>query len=206
MYAPNQWFEITLVGTCAGQDIINHFYYAQPQFIEPYEGSILDVGNDFASIVLPDLVEVVSTSTIFTELLLEEHVSGSAVASYSILGGGGGLRVGESMPPFVAWGFKSIRTSREVKSAQKRIGVPVESDISVNDATPGALTLLGALASALERPFSPANSGVTGLVPVAITRVDTTVTPHVKRPIPLFEAILDWTYSKVTSQVSRRRN
>jgi len=42
------------------------------------------------------------------------------------------------------------------------------------------------------------------MVPLQISLVDNSVTPHVPRPNPVFEAALNWEYRKVTSQVSRR--
>lgn len=204
MYSPAQWFDVKLVGTFAGQIIINHFYYGVAPLGLPYGGAVVDVAIDFANIVLPKLVPLLSTGTVFNNIDIEEHVSGTGVASLALTTGNVGLVGGDPLPAFNAWGLRTVRTSAQVPRAHKRFGGLSELSVSSGAINPAAIPDMNALVAILNESFNALNGGVTSVIPLAITRVDNTVIPHVPRPVPLFEPITFWEYQKVTSQVSRR--
>jgi len=204
MYSPAQWFDLTLKGDCLGQVIINKFYYAVGEADLPGVFGILEPAIDFKNIVLPKIIGIVSDKVTFRQIDVSEHVSGFAVGTLLLTTGNVGLRSGDTAPLFNAFAFKSQRTSREVPSAHKRFGAIAEGDVTNGVVSGGLSTDIADLSAALAFPFTATNGGTTDLYPVAISRVDTTVTPHVPRANPVFEATLTWGYSKVTSQVSRR--
>jgi hypothetical protein len=187
-----------------GQVILNHFYYGAAPLALIYTGAVVDVATDFATIVLPKLVQVLSTGTVFTNIDIQEHVSGTGVASLSLTTGNVGVQAGDAMPAFNAWALRSVRTNAQVPRAHKRFGGLSEGSVVNGVMNPVLATDMTNLVSVLNESFNALNGGVTDLIPLAITRVDNTVTPHVPRPVPLFEPITYWEYQKVTSQVSRR--
>lgn len=204
MYSPSQWFDLTLRGHAGSQIIINHFYYAQGIVELPGIYGILDPALDFVDIVLPKILAVVSTVTVFDQIDVEEHVSGSAVGSLALIADNVGLRGGDPMPKFVAWGFKSQRTDRYVPSAHKRFGALSEADVVDGVADGARLAGLNELALALGQAFAGTPSARTELYPVAVSLRDTSVDPSVPRLVPQFQPADVWSFQKVTSQVSRR--
>lgn len=204
MYAPAQWFDVTLKGTFQGQVIINHFYYGCAELGLPYGGPVVDVATDFANIVLPLMLPLLSVGTVFDSIDIEEHVSGTAVATLALTAGNSGTAGGDALPAFNALSFRSVRTSSQVPRAQKRFGGLSELTVTNGVLNPAAQPDVDALVAILNEAFNPLNGGVTDVLPLAITRVDNTVTPHVPRPVPLFDGIVAWQYRKVSSQVSRR--
>lgn len=204
MYAPAQWVDITLKGTAFGQVIINHFYYGSIEMGLPYGGPVIDFATDFKNIVLPKILPLLSAATVFDSIDVEEHVSGTGVATLALTTANQGLIGGDAMPAFNALAFRSVRTSAQVPRAHKRFGTLAETTVTGGVLNPAAQPDVDALVAILNEAFNPLNGGVTDAIPLAITKVDNTVTPHVPRPIPLFEGIVAWQYRKVTSQVSRR--
>lgn len=204
MYSPAQWFDVLLRGDDRGQVVLNHFYYGTSELGLPYGGPIGDVANDFITIVLPKIVAITSSFVTYTQVSVSEHVSSFRVVDVPITSGGQGVRTGEATPTFNAWAYKSQRFSREVPSAHKRFAGIAESDNFSGVPSGSIVADLNALASILGAIFDSGNGGTTDMVPLAISRIDTTVTPHVSRPSPVFDFASVWAFQKITSQVSRR--
>jgi len=204
MYTPAQWWSLLLTGVMQGQTILNHFWYGTAPLALIWTGAPAAVANDFITIVLPSLLAITSSTVTYTAVDVQEYNSGTAVATVALTSGNVGTRGGDALPSFNAWGFRSQRYSSTVPRAHKRFAGVAEPDQFNGVINPALVTAANTLASNLGALFDAANGGTTDMVPLQISLVDNSVTPHVPRPNPVFEAALNWEYRKVTSQVSRR--
>jgi len=204
MYSPAQYWDLLLTGTMQGQTVLNHFWYGTTELGLPWGGAPADVATDFVNIVLPSLLAITSSKVTYTAIDVSEHVSGFAVATLPLTSGNQGTRGGDALPSFNSWGFRSQRFSRGVPRAHKRFAGVAEPDQFDGVINPALVTAANTLAAKLGAIFDSGNGGTTDMVPLQISRVDNSITPHVPRPVPLFEFASIWEYRKITSQVSRR--
>jgi len=204
MYSPAQYWDVLLTGNMQGQVVLNHFWYGAAELALPYTGQPSDVADDFKNIVLPELLLITSSTVTYTAIDVTEHVSGTQVATVALTTANQGSRGGDALPSFNAWGFRSQRYSSAVPRAHKRFAGVAEPDQFNGVINPALVTAVNNLAAKLGAIFDSSNGGTTDMVPLQISLVDNTITPHVPRPAPVFEPALNWEYRKVTSQVSRR--
>jgi hypothetical protein len=204
MYNPAQYWDVLLTGNMQGQVILNHFWYGSDEEGLPYGGPPSDVADDFIAIVLPVLLLVTVNTVTYTAVDVTEHNSGTAVATVSLTSANTGGRGGDALPSFNAWGFRSQRYSSSVPRAHKRFAGVSEADQNAGIINPAIVDDMNDVANILGAIFDVSNGGSTDMVPLQISRRDNSVTPHVDRPVPLFEPALNWAYQKLTSQASRR--
>jgi hypothetical protein len=72
----------------------------------------------------------------------------------AIAGGTVGLRAGDPLPEFCAWGYQYVRKVRGQRSGAKRFGVVSESDQSGGGPVAGVVAALNALAAQLSAPLT----------------------------------------------------
>lgn len=124
-----------------------------------------------------------------------------------------GERGSDPAPSYVAWGFQTARVRRDIRRGHKRVSVPGETDLVGNLPIAGFSTALNAFSSFLGATIldtgNPSTSGV--FVPVIVKRIKMTDPDGAityRLPVSALEAeffdAVNWAFTKVTSQVSRR--
>lgn len=173
---------------------LNVFGY-HDQLALPVDGA--NLAPQFISDVLPDIQAVVHNFTVFTRVDVEQVIGGSGFWSVTLPGSTFGLRTGDRMPQFVAWGFRYNRAAMGVRSGAKRFGGVSEGDVDGGDASTAALILLNDLAVQLGSPLQ-------------VGLVDTWFPVILERPTPPsttwgFHGMSGVSYERVTSQNTRKR-
>lgn len=177
-----------------GNEYLNVFGYDS-------QALILDELNAFADAfldqVLPDILDVLSDDMKFTRLEVYNVSDGVGYVDRSIDPVEVGVRTGNSMPRFVAWGFKYQRDAIGKRSGGKRFGKLVESDQDNGLPTEAFEPTLAALASTLGSPL------MVGIIetwfPVILERKPAGVYPWTKHDIA------GVVFDKITSQNTRKR-
>lgn len=192
---PGTW-QVRLNGHISGGSILwsNEFGYASSLTVTDEPNELL---NRFLSDIVPSVADVLHISAIFDNIDVIEVNDPTRFASYvwpSILGGD---RTGETMPPFVAVGFKYGRAVRGQRSGSKRFGPISETDVDNGLVTGAYLTVLEATAAVLAAPIQ------IGLIqtwfPVILSKLPTT-------PVTWDgHSITGVAYQRVTTQSSRKR-
>lgn len=121
-------------------------------------GAVPAAGTDlidaFEAQVLPDIRGVISSDTVYTSITVENMTNGLDVFTKTLTPPQAGSRSGDRMPEFVSWGFELLRSIRGKRSGSKRFGAISESDVTIGQPTPTALTLLNTLATTLHAPIT----------------------------------------------------
>lgn len=133
-----------------GNEFINVFGYRSNV---PVINELSEFVTSFNTHVLPAIQDIVSDDMFYTRLEVRNMTDGVGYLDTTYSPAEQGHRSGQSMPRFVAWGFKIQRASIGKRSGGKRFGKIVESDQDNGSPTSGALTLLNACADALAFPL-----------------------------------------------------
>lgn len=189
-------------------DIANVFFYrmqtAHSASLNPAE----ILAGAFASDVAGDITRIMHTTGTVYQIDAENLFSVDEFYSESV--SLGGQYTGEVLPRFVAAGFHSNRSRKDVRRGQKRIAPISEDLIDGDDYTSVNLTLLGEVAARLGATIDE-GLGVTQYAPVVLKRIAYT-TPAGKLayrlPESQSEAIYfyanDWSATRPTTQNSRK--
>lgn len=186
-------------------EAVNAFTYRQISTT----GTAAQLVSSFAALYTPAWEQLVSNQAAFTQcsainLFNPADFFDSGISSAP------GLVGGDCMPPFVAFGFTSSRTTRLIRRGQKRImGVP-EPDVVSGELTAPALARANIMAAALGFGLS-GGSPVQAWTPVVVKRIKY-LGPggevRYRLPANALEAqymLVSWEENvRVTSQTSRK--
>lgn len=112
---------------------------------------------------------------------------------------GTGTVAGDAMPRFVAWGFKMVRQTKEVRNGSKRIAGVVESMVIDGEIDPANAILISLAENALAATLT--TSGTPSWQPVIAS-----VTGNMATGYAVVSAAVDSAeYLRVTTQNSRKR-
>lgn len=153
--------QITDFQTLLSQQVLNVYYFrvvSLTGFTDDGYPSILDWYEDT---ILPAVVAVQGTGLVHTRLLIQNLSNGLDFVDRPLSPTVAGTRVGNMMPPFVAWSFRLVRESLATRNGAKRYGGVVEEDVSAGVATADVSDELAALAAVLD------NDIVVGLATLA---------------------------------------
>ena len=151
----------------------------------------------FLAQVLPKIIAVEHINQ-YNTLLAAQEANGTGFVNRTIASGPGeGLRTGEPMPRFVAWGLRLNRATLGKRSGSKRFGLISEADVSSGSATSTIQALLDTLATQLAAPLT------VGIIqtwfPVILERPVAPSTTWADHPVASAQ------YLRVTSQNTRKR-
>jgi len=191
-----------------GKDFSNVFYYL---YEGAEHGSNLDVGILAESIglnVLPWVRQLMHTSTIFSEVSVINLFNQTEFATELV--NLAGTVTGQSAPSFLAAGFRSGRTRRDIRRGYKRFG-PISEDVTAGNsydpiftsAIEGIEGALGALQIDADGEFTMTPIVVKRL---AETQPDGTVTyrlPTSQSELAYSSATV-WDFYGITTQSSRK--
>lgn len=178
----NDIYSITLKGSCFGINISNHFTYKATATTCTASNMVIAFGN----ILLPKIVQVLSTSMIFSELVVNNLNDTTDFLVASILTGGVGLRSGGAAPTFVAFAWGSSTKDRSIRAGSKRFAVISESDTTDNQRNTTNATFngyIGELSTALSSAFSVSGLGAIA-DPIVVKRNKTVVGGKTKYTLP----------------------
>lgn len=185
-------YSITTRQSFLGALMINVYHYREsPNFEEFTLAELVDV---FAADVLP-----------FINAVQSSQVENLSIRAYSFdddteherdISGTNGIRPGDPLNSFSAWGFKLIRNNLSTRNGSKRIGGIAESDVSGNLPEQAIEGELFELATALHADLEP---GGDGKVSAFIYRRDSWVDGDW-----IGNGVNDAAFKRVTSQVSRK--
>lgn len=168
-----------------------------------YNGSLIvvnemqELANAFVAQVLPDIANTLYLGMHFTRLEVYNVTDGVGYLDKSISPSVDGVRTGEALPAFLAWGFKYVRQNTGERSGFKRFGYLVEGDMYGNNPDVGVVDELTACAAALKAPLTV--GPVQTWFPVILEKKAVGVYPWT------FHSPLDVVFHKVTSQNSRKK-
>lgn len=189
-------YKLTLHSVFSGPEteFINVFGY-HDQLALPVAMS--ELVNHFLTDVLPDLAAVVASIMFYTRLECEQVIGGSLYIDHVIDPPVQGLRSGDFLPLFNAWGFEFRRANRGERSGAKRLGAITENDVDAGAADATIHPLLVAAAAAMGSP-------------IQIGLVNTWFPVILERPVPPatawgFHDLNDVLYKRVTTQNTRKR-
>jgi len=191
-------FQLTLRST----DSINHLdvqnVFAYEQTFSTQGANALVVG--FVDNVLPYIAAILSNATVFVDIVcinlddLSDYVT-------QTLGGDGDVG-GDAMPPFVAFEFEYVRTTRAVNNGRKSFGLVPESSVANGVAVAGVVTALETLEGALLGPLTETISGAI-YKPMIWRRPGTYSSGTVSAPGAFFD-VADVNYRAISTQNTRK--
>lgn len=176
-----------------GNEFINVFGYKSFLTVSSEEEAL---SGEFISQVLPAIKNIVNVAQSFSRVEVQNVTNGTGYFDQLLIPAQGGVRTGEQLPQFNAWGFKYNRKNIGERSGGKRFGVCSETDQNDGFPTAGMLTVLNTTAGVLGDPIL---EGV----------VETWFPVILHKPIPVSypwssHDIAGVTFSQLTSQVSRK--
>jgi len=187
-------YNIVVNQSLASQDVQNSYFYEQT--VAASSGTAVDaVASAFATDVLPSLSAVQSTSLGYETLYITNLDNPAEFGLVPFVGFGS--VASESLPPFAAWGFQYVRTTRAVHNGSKRIGgIPESMQIDGSPTTAADLLLIAA-ANALGGSMTDPVSAAT-FVPKIYHR------PTIAHPAPARYPVAFVVRTGITTQNTRK--
>ncbi len=184
--------------------------------ILPSNQEAAQLNYEFVEMVLPHIRNVVSHhwSAVMVYTIAPQQPDVFAAHAFTP-GSTLGLRTGEAMPMFAAWGMEVQRQRRDIRNGYKRFGPIAETDQNGGVATAGALTNLNLLRNAMNLPLELTyQEGGSTASMVIVKRVK--YIPDPERPtryayrIPIggdplvYYTANQWVYDRLTTQNTRK--
>ena len=128
----------------------NVFFFNDGGVVAPSVG-VVEIATEFQANILP-AINAIQTSTIQNVTLTVEELDGPAIDISSLSGAGTWAPSTQMLPPYVAAGFRLVRTTTQTRSGAKRfVGVPEAEVTNQNIVNPGTYrNALNALAVELK--------------------------------------------------------
>lgn len=143
------FYQVTLLGQAQNQQVNNVFHYITTSLIATNEEAF-NLNVEFIENVLPAIRGVVSVLYQANALYTIAPQAPDVFAAYSWAPGSMlGLRAGDALPSYVAWGFETVRQRRDIRNGYKRFGPVTETDQSAGGPTAGMLPVLNTLRNAM---------------------------------------------------------
>lgn len=164
-------------------------------------GDSTDLLSAFGTQVYDDMTNILHTTWTcvdFNAYSLEDPADFDIATSVVV-----GQRTGEAMPAFVTASFRYVRSTRAVSDGRKAYGPISESDVDDGDPTGAYLTLLSAMATALQNNLTHVGSS-SSWKPVIWRRPGTYASGVVTAP-GLFYDINSVIFRAISTQNTRKR-
>lgn len=143
------FYQVTLLGSAQNQQVNNVFQYITTSLIATNEEAF-NLNVEFIENVLPAIRGIVSVQWQALGLYTIAPQAPDVFAAYAWTSGTmPGLRAGEALPPYVAWGFETARQRRDIRNGYKRFGPVSEADQSGGNPVAGAMAGLTAMRNAM---------------------------------------------------------
>jgi len=140
--------ELLLVGKGDGViPLVNNFTFQQT--VGASASNLNGLATLFIANILPPLVAVLSSLTVFMSLDIKQLTGGTDLVSVPLSSGNVGLRSAQFQTPNDCWSYRYFRSTSASRNGQKRFGLIYGGDYSDGVATGSILSLLPVLASAL---------------------------------------------------------
>jgi hypothetical protein len=191
----NDIYKVVLKGETLGKDTVNVFHYRQATS-SPALGAG-DLLTAFDTLITPNLINIVSVASFFTETDVYNLNNLSDLYEYVFPTPIQGDQAGDCLPPFATWNFKYPRTTLGVKSGRKGFAGVSEPNQSNGVVTSGFLTALATMAGHLESSIS-VGSGTYDAGYVSF------ISSGLVRPTPLFVPASGVAYTHIGTQNSRK--
>lgn len=189
----NDVVQITCNYTLDGEAMSNVFYYELQQ-----DSDETEILTQFDTEVASNIRSVQSSSLSWQSIKMKNVTNNASEAELTYNPSPIGVRAGEYLPGFSAWGFKLVRSSTATNNGAKRIGGIAESDAQGNVPVAAVVPALEALGTILATPVTLPS--VTGdMVPI-IYRFPTGTDPEVRN------IIQSGIFKRITTQNSRKKN
>lgn len=174
---------------------VNVFGYRSNLPITGDENYLLN--QEFRAQMVPELVKVMSNVMGAKRCEVYNVSDGIGYADFPYLTSVPGLRTGDPLPNFNAWGFQYNRVAAGKRNGFKRIGAISESDTAGNVAAATITTALGTLTGKLAAAIKFGT--IDQWFPEILERKPTGVYPWTSHPISSVS------YIRITTQNSRKR-
>lgn len=177
--------------TFLDQTLMNVYYYGGPTNAQ----TGADLGVAFIDDMLPVWAAIVVGGT--TSVAIDvEGVHGAADLYHADVTTGG-TRVGEALPPYVAWAFRLNHAARGERNGYKRFGGVSETDVEFGVATSGVGSALDAMAGQL-------SAELPGDTPFWVPVIQRTQFELLPVDPPTYWTFVDATYVSVSTQNTRK--
>lgn len=206
------YYHVTLIASNQNQQIVNTFDYVTTSLLGASDEAQA-LNTEFIENVLPPIKAIMHTAWVAERLYTICTYSPDVFASV-IFGPGTqiGLRTGEQMPRFVAWGYKCGRLRRDIKDGAKRFSPISEADQLGGVPTSPMLLALNNCSTAMKAQLTLEYAGGTsGAVPAIIKRSRQSKPgggysyhlPSGMEPLIYYEAS-QWVFDEITTQNTRK--
>jgi hypothetical protein len=184
-------YRLRHTATFLGQRLINVYYYGTDEV----SADAADLGGAFIDDVIPVWQDIVvgGTASVAVDV---EGVKGTGELYHADITAGG-TRVGEALPPYVAWAFRLNHAARTERNGYKRFGGVSETDVEFGVATSAMTSPLDAMAGQL-------SAGLPGDTPVFVPVIQRRYQDKVKLEVPTYWTFSDASYVSVSTQNSRK--
>jgi hypothetical protein len=186
--------EVTLTQTAGATNLENVFYFWNSLNIEPI--SFIGFSADWDTKYMPGISSIQGLGVTYTNVRIRTVLGVlpdlNSAASIPV-----GTRAGESLPSYVAIGFRLGGTTKETRSGAKRFGGQTETDIAGNTPTTAYAAVLDGFAPTLTQSVF---DGLNTYQPVILSRPTPTRGTFLVNPIIVATRNLF-----VTTQNSRKR-
>jgi hypothetical protein len=177
-----------------GNEFLNVFGY-HDQLALPV--AIGELATQFAAVIVPVLAGLMVGGMKITRVETEQVIGGTEYVDTVLAPPASGVRSGDRLPSFNAWGFTLHRATAGKRSGAKRVGMISETDVNLGVASDEMSVILNAAAVSFQSPLQ------VGLVntwfPVILER------PKLPLTVWGFHDLAGVTYSRVTTQNTRKR-
>lgn len=175
------------------QDVTNVYWYQQIDG----SGGAERLALAFINEVLGSIRAVQHGSLIHTTIEVINFDDEADFYQEDLTTGNAGMRTGETLPKFNAWGFKLHRPTRAIRSGAKRIAGVAEGDQDAGVPSTGIVAALDNLADALAAVISDGSDGLWQPQIVSLSEDGSTIVNDIGFTVASF--------SRLTTQNSRKR-
>lgn len=188
----NDVVQITANYALDGEPMSCVFHYELQQ-----DSDATEILTEFDNIVAAGMRSVQSSSLQWTSLKMKNITNGASEAELTYNPPSTGVRPGEYLPTYSAYGFKLVRSTTATDSGAKRVGGCAESDVQGNVPEASVVPALQALATIFATPVAfPVGGG--DMVPI-IYRAPSGPDPEVRN------VVQSGLFMRMTTQNSRKK-
>lgn len=187
--AQGDMYRLMVKSTLLNQETLSVFHYEHTTGT----GTSADLREAFNTILFPTILDIQNDALVSYEVNTINYNDVGDFEAFPV--NAPGRRVGNTMPPYAAWGFVLNRSSRTLRNGAKRFAGVSEEDVVDGVATAGVLPVLTICANTLGNIISFGSNDFTP----QIVRLDP-ITGLPIANIPVANA----SYRRVTTQNTRK--
>lgn len=209
------FYQLTLQATASNQQVNNVFHYITTSLL-PSNEEAANLNAEFITDVLPRIRALLHTSWTANMVYTIAPQQVDVFAAFPFTAGSTpGLRGGDALPLFVAWGLETSRQRRDIRNGYKRFSPISELDQTGGQPVGGILGLLNDLRNALNANLELEYGGGGSTASMVIVK-RVRYNPDPERPnywsyrIPgpgdplVYYEANQWVFDRITTQNTRK--